>query len=113
MAPQQASELGGPCLQNAQRSVSWDDTHEPKPSGGKQISKFLPGPLFSTGSHHQHLDIKRFGRNHAGLVRNHHFAKQHASSRGKLVANQAEDFAAMLVTPVVDNVLEKVCIASG
>ena len=83
-----------------------------KPDAANSSRELLGRALLAANRHHQHLDIEQLGGRRARLVGHHHLADQHAAMFRQLLAHEVKNGAAVLVAPIVDDVLEKIGVAS-
>src|SRR6476620_10412248 len=106
-----AVELGRKRLDHAGRRRRRHHAAELEPCRSKQLGELARRALLAADGHHQHLDIEHLGRRRTWLLRHDLLADKQAAMRRQLRADQPQDIAAMLIAPIVDDVLHHIGVA--
>src|SRR5262249_5316501 len=97
---------------HANRTLRRHYAAQPQAGRGEELGEFVFGALLAAHCQHQHLDIEMLGGRRSRLVTHYHLANEHAAVRGQLIAHKLENRPAMLIAPIVDDVLHDVGVAA-
>src|SRR5260370_4320837 len=98
----QASGLDG--FDARQGRLGRVDPLELEPGRGEQLAVFGRGAL-PAGQEHQHVDVRQVRPAGAAVFRDDHLHHQHAAAAGERFGAVAQEDGALLVVPVVENLL--------